>query len=134
MAIETAASDALAGMLNMNNHLEVWCFAHQRQDTEILIIIYVYYISKVLSYQLKLIKMRTILANINHCAVPFLSRATANLCWLYSMTKIINMYGPRMLQFLCNVVDDFVSDNIMKIMDMQMYVFLIHFFVSTFPG
>ena len=27
--------------------------------------------------------MRAKLANLNHCAVPFLSRAVANLCWYY---------------------------------------------------
>ena len=33
------------------------------------------------SYQLKLIKLRGKLANLNHCAVPFLSRAAVNLYW-----------------------------------------------------
>ena len=28
-------------------------------------------------------KMRAELANLNDCAVPFLSRAAANLCWYY---------------------------------------------------
>ena len=28
--------------------------------------------------------MRAKLANLNHCAVPFLSRAAANLCWYYN--------------------------------------------------
>ena len=37
----------------------------------------------VLSYQLKSIKMRAKLANLNDCVAPFLSRATANLCWYY---------------------------------------------------
>ena len=37
----------------------------------------------ILSYQLKLTKMRAELANLNHCAVSFLSRATANLYWYY---------------------------------------------------
>ena len=37
----------------------------------------------VLSYQLKLIKMRAELANLNVCAVPFLSRAAVNFCWYY---------------------------------------------------
>ena len=41
-----------------------------------------------LSYQLNLIKMRAKLANLNHCAVPFLSRAADNLCWYY-----ITMYS-----------------------------------------
>ena len=43
----------------------------------IMIIMYV------LSYQLKLIKMHAKLANLNHYAVPFLSRAGVNLCWYY---------------------------------------------------
>ena len=43
-----------------------------------------FYMAKhVLSYQLKLIRMRVKLAILNHCAVPFLSRAAANLCWYY---------------------------------------------------
>ena len=33
----------------------------------------------VLSYQLKLIKMRAKLANVNHCAAPFFSRAAVSL-------------------------------------------------------
>ena len=28
--------------------------------------------------------MREELAGLNHCAVPFLSRAVVNLCWYYS--------------------------------------------------
>ena len=40
-------------------------------------------------YQLKLIKMRAELANIHHCAVPFLSRAAVNLSW-YDSTHMIN--------------------------------------------
>ena len=31
--------------------------------------------------------MRTKLANINDCAVPFLSRAAANSCWYYYNTN-----------------------------------------------
>ena len=34
-----------------------------------------------ISYQLKLKKMREELAGLNHCAVPFLSRAAVNLSW-----------------------------------------------------
>ena len=37
----------------------------------------------VISYQLKLIKMRAELANLNHSVVPFLSRAVVKLCWYY---------------------------------------------------
>ena len=36
-----------------------------------------------IKYQRKLIKMRAELANLNHCAVPFLTRASAFLCWYY---------------------------------------------------
>ena len=32
--------------------------------------------------------MRAELANLNYCAVPFLSRAVANLCWYYTASKI----------------------------------------------
>ena len=35
----------------------------------------------IILYQLKLMKMRAKLANLNDCAVPFLSRAAVNLCW-----------------------------------------------------
>ena len=42
-----------------------------------------------ISYQLKLIKMRSELANLNDCAVPFLSRAAANLCWYYYTMYIL---------------------------------------------
>ena len=37
----------------------------------------------ILSCQLKLIRMRAKLANQSDCAVPFLSRSAANLCWYY---------------------------------------------------
>ena len=37
----------------------------------------------VTNYQHKLIKMRAELAILNQCAVPFLSRTAANLCWYY---------------------------------------------------
>ena len=30
--------------------------------------------------------MRAELANLNHCTVPFLSRAAVNLCWYYYTT------------------------------------------------
>ena len=33
--------------------------------------------------QHKLVKMHAELASLNHCAVPFISRADANLCWYY---------------------------------------------------
>ena len=39
--------------------------------------------AEVISYQLKLIKMRAILADLNDCAVPFLSRAAANMYWYH---------------------------------------------------
>ena len=41
----------------------------------------------VISYQLKLVKMRAELANLNHCVVHFLSRAAVNLCWYYYNNK-----------------------------------------------
>ena len=44
------------------------------------------------SYQLKLIKMRARLANLNNCAVHFLSRAATNLCWYYITISIICPY------------------------------------------
>ena len=40
------------------------------------------------SYQLKLIKMLAELANLNHCAVPFLSRAAVNLN-LYNSSPVM---------------------------------------------
>ena len=40
------------------------------------------------SYQLKLIKMRAELANLNHCAIPFLSRAAVNLS-LYNSSPVM---------------------------------------------
>ena len=43
----------------------------------------------VISYQLKLIKMRTELATLNHSAVPFLSRAASNLCWYYCTMCVV---------------------------------------------
>ena len=46
----------------------------------------------IISYQLKLIKMRAKLANLNLCAVPFLSRAAANL---YDYTTIDSIYSSQ---------------------------------------
>ena len=40
------------------------------------------------SYQLKLIKMRDELPNLNHCAVPFLSRAAIDLS-LYNSSPVM---------------------------------------------
>ena len=45
------------------------------------------YICNIIPVQLD--KMRAELAYINHCAVPFLSRAAANLCW-YDITYFLN--------------------------------------------
>ena len=42
-----------------------------------------YSVQFLLLYQHNLTKMRALLTNLNHCAVPFLSRAAANLCWCY---------------------------------------------------
>ena len=33
--------------------------------------------------------MRAELTNLNHCAVPFLSRAAVNFCWFYYIVNII---------------------------------------------
>ena len=52
-------------------------------------IVYCILYSTILSYQLKLIKMSAKLANLNHCAVSFLSRADSNLCW-YDTDSIIS--------------------------------------------
>ena len=46
---------------------------------------------RLISYQLKLRKMRAKLANVNDCAVPFLSRAVAILCWYYYTFYFMNM-------------------------------------------
>ena len=45
----------------------------------------------IISYQLKLIKVRAELANLNNCAVPFLSRAAVNLCW-YNYIQSISKF------------------------------------------
>ena len=37
----------------------------------------------IISYQLKFVKMRAELSNVNHCAVLFISRAAVNLYWYY---------------------------------------------------
>ena len=50
----------------------------------------------VISYQLKLIKMHAKLANLNECAVPFLSRAAVNLCW-YHCTSLSLLSGNEEL-------------------------------------
>ena len=49
----------------------------------LLIYLKIHVFISVYSYQLKLIKMRAELANLNHYAAPFLSRADANLRWYY---------------------------------------------------
>ena len=43
----------------------------------------------VILYQLKLIKMRTDLANLNNYAVPFLSRAAVNLFYILRKSYIL---------------------------------------------
>ena len=48
-----------------------------------------------LSCQLKMIKMRAELTNLNICAVPFLSRAAVNLCW-YDISEI-RSYWPLLI-------------------------------------
>ena len=44
--------------------------------------------------------MRTKLANLNDCAVPFLSRATANFCWYSYMPKLRIVYALHSLNSL----------------------------------
>ena len=57
----------------------------------------------VISYQLKLIKMHAELANLNHCAVPFLSLATVILSWhestTYSSPISISVYIYKSSEF-----------------------------------
>ena len=57
----------------------------------------------VISYQLKLIKMRAELAGLNQCAVPFLSCAATNLCWYYytslSYPKYVNYHRVNSLRY-----------------------------------
>ena len=55
----------------------------------------------ILSYQLKLIEMRAKLANLNHCAVPFLSRAVVNLSW-YDRTLYTYTIHYCLLLFMLN--------------------------------
>ena len=65
----------------------------------------------------KLIKMSAELASLNHCAVPFLSRAVVNLCWYYYIKKIrkcenclprITLYSDLSLWFiLCFILPIF---------------------------
>ena len=46
----------------------------------------------------KLIKMHTELASLNHCAVPFLSRAAAYLCWYFYS---VNSGGNQKVLGIC---------------------------------
>ena len=50
---------------------------------------YHFYGKYVLSHQLMLKKMRAGLANLNHCAVPFLSCPAVNLSWYDSIKYLI---------------------------------------------
>ena len=43
--------------------------------------------------------MRGELANLNHCAVRFLSRAAVNLCWYYYTTYINIKIGTMRLLY-----------------------------------
>ena len=43
------------------------------------------YLTNIVQTQVE--KMRAELANLNHCAVPFLSRATVSLCWYYYIIR-----------------------------------------------
>ena len=65
--------------------------------------------------------MRAKLANPNHCAVPFLSRAGANLCWYY--------YSLR------NIVPQSVKQKSLElhmILLAQQYVLLFYLYLSSF--
>ena len=55
-------------------------------------------------------KMRPELASLNHCAVPFLSRATVNLCWYYISNLYEYFYDEYIFQVLqqCRL---FINDN-----------------------
>ena len=57
---------------------------------------------ELLSYQRRLIKMRAKTDNINHCAVPLLSRAAVNLCWYYSSILFINSFVNPEYRYLSN--------------------------------
>ena len=39
--------------------------------------------------------MRAKLVNLNHCAVPFLSRAAVNLCWYYYIPQSYLLSTPQ---------------------------------------
>ena len=47
----------------------------------------------VTSYQLKLKKISAELANLNHCAAPFWSRAAVNLYWYYFSSGLANSHA-----------------------------------------
>ena len=51
----------------------------------------------IISYQLKLTKMLTELANLNHCAVPFLRRAATNMCWYCYTSQEIYPISSRII-------------------------------------
>ena len=61
----------------------------------------IFFETYILSYQLKLIKMSSKLANLNNCAVPFLSRAAVNLRWYYYIS-----YSTRRLSFGIHLLID----------------------------
>ena len=54
----------------------------------IIVIITIRPTQTVIWYQHKLIKIRTELSTLNHCTVPFLSRAAANFCWYYTLPEV----------------------------------------------
>ena len=81
-------SNILAVKCYPTNHVLTYIAQHMHQQLTTYHVI-------VLSYQLKLIKMHAILANLNHCAVPFLSRAAVNLCrydYIYPDIYIFTRY------------------------------------------
>ena len=57
----------------------------------------------IISCQLKLTKMRGELATLNHCAVPFLSRAATNLCWYYIILYTYH-YSPPSISVYWTII------------------------------
>ena len=71
--------------------------------------------------------MRAILANLNHCAVPLLSRAAANFCWYYS--TIVISFNAFNYTFITDAVGRFFNR---KVTYFTIIVFLIELEVITF--
>ena len=64
-----------------------------------------YYIN-IISCQLKLIKMRAELAiaNLNHCAVPFFSRAAEKVLLYYIYLLIVILYIILLMKYLSSAI------------------------------